>query len=255
LWSIVLLLALDNLGIDVTALVTGLGIGGIAVALAAQNILGDLFASLTIVLDKPFVLKDFLIVNEFLGTVEHIGLKTTRLRSLTGEELVFSNADLLNSRIRNYGRMFERRVVCSLGVVYQTPRDKLVKIPDIIRSAVEAQEKTRFDRAHFKDFGAYALNFEAVYYTSTSSWKRRASSSPTRRRRSTWSVRNPHDRRARTVPTAPRCTRKSRARIVGLSAGATLRRTVCGRAAVRLASVDRNRHHGTAAAVEHPACG
>ena len=164
MWSIVLLLALDNLSIDVTALVTGLGIGGIAVALAAQNILGDLFASLTIVLDKPFLLKDFLIVNEFLGTVEHIGLKTTRLRSLTGEELVFSNADLLNSRIRNYGRMFERRVVFSLGVVYQTPRDKLAKIPDIIRSAIEAQEKTRFDRAHFKDFGAYALNFEAVYY-------------------------------------------------------------------------------------------
>ena len=164
LWSIVLLLALDNLGIDVTALVTGLGIGGIAVALAAQNILGDLFASLTIVLDKPFLLKDFLIVNELLGTVEHIGLKTTRLRSLTGEELVFSNADLLNSRIRNYGRMFERRVVFGLGVVYQTPRDKLAKIPDIICSAVEAQEKTRFDRAHFKDFGAYALNFEAVYY-------------------------------------------------------------------------------------------
>lgn len=164
LWSVVLLLALDNLGIDVTALVTGLGIGGIAVALAAQNILGDLFASLTIVLDKPFVIKDFLIVNEFLGSVEYIGLKTTRLRSLSGEQLVFSNSDLLNSRIRNYGRMFERRVVFSVGVVYQTPRDKLEKIPGMIRSAIESQEKTRFDRAHFKDFGAYSLNFEAVYY-------------------------------------------------------------------------------------------
>jgi small-conductance mechanosensitive channel len=164
LWSIVLLLALDNLNIDVTALVTGLGISGIAVALAAQNILGDLFASLTIVLDKPFVLKDFLIVNEFMGTVEYVGLKTTRLRSLTGEELIFSNADLLSSRIRNYGRMFERRVVFTVGVVYQTPREKLEKIPGIIRSAIEAQEDTRFDRAHFKSFGAYSQDFEAVYY-------------------------------------------------------------------------------------------
>ncbi len=163
-WSVVLLLALDNLGIDITALVTGLGIGGIAVALAVQNILGDLFASLTIVLDKPFVMKDFLIVNEFLGSVEHIGLKTTRLRSLSGEQLIFSNADLLNSRIRNYGRMFERRVVFGLGVVYQTPRDKLKKIPGIIRAAIEAQEKTRFDRSHFKDFGDFSLNFETVYY-------------------------------------------------------------------------------------------
>ena len=164
LWAVVLLLALDNLGINITALVTGLGIGGIAVALAAQNMLGDLFASLTIVLDKPFVMKDFLVVNEFLGSVERIGLKTTRLRSLSGEQLVFSNADLLNSRIRNYGRMFERRVLFSVGVVYQTPRDKLEKIPEIIRTAIESQEKTRFDRAHFKEFGAYSLDFEAVYY-------------------------------------------------------------------------------------------
>jgi len=164
LWSVVLLLALDNVGVNITALITGLGIGGIAVALALQNILGDLFASLTIVFDKPFVLKDFLIVNEFLGSVEHIGLKTTRLRSLSGEQLVFSNSDLLGSRIRNYGRMFERRVVFGLGVVYQTPRDKLKKIPDIIRSAIESQEKTRFDRSHFKDFGDFSLNFEAVYY-------------------------------------------------------------------------------------------
>ncbi len=164
LWVVVLLVALDNLGVDITALVTGLGIGGIAVALALQSILSDLFASLTIVLDKPFVLKDFLIVNEFLGSVEHIGLKTTRLRSLSGEQLVFSNADLLSSRIRNYGRMYERRVVFTIGVVYQTPRSKIQVIPNIIRSAIEAQEKTRFDRAHFKEYGPYSLNFEAVYY-------------------------------------------------------------------------------------------
>lgn len=164
LWSVVLLLALDNLGVDVTALVAGLGVGGIAVALAVQNILSDLFASLSIVLDKPFVLGDFLIIDDYLGSVEHIGLKTTRLRSLSGEQLVFSNADLLGSRIRNYGRMFERRVVFTIGVTYQTPREKLERIPQMIRDSVEEQEKTRFDRSHFKEYGDFSLNFETVYY-------------------------------------------------------------------------------------------
>ena len=164
LWSVILLLALDNLGVDVTALVAGLGVGGIAVALAVQNILGDLFASLSIVLDKPFTVGDFLIIEDYLGSVEYIGLKTTRMRSLSGEQLVFSNADLLGSRIRNYGRMFERRVAFNIGVTYQTPRDQLTRIPTIIREAVEAQESTRFDRSHFKEYGAFSLNFESVYY-------------------------------------------------------------------------------------------
>jgi small-conductance mechanosensitive channel len=164
LWTIVVLLALENVGIDVTALVAGLGIGGIAVALAAQNILGDLFASLSIVLDKPFVLGDFIIVGDQLGTVEKIGLKTTRLRSLSGEQLIFSNNDLLQSRIRNYKRMQERRVLFSIGVTYQTPYEKLVAIPAMLREAVQAQEQIRFDRAHFKDFGASSLNYEVVYF-------------------------------------------------------------------------------------------
>lgn len=163
-WSIVLLLILDNLGINITALVAGLGVGGIAVALAVQNILGDLFASLSIVLDKPFAVGDFIIIDDYLGSVENVGLKTTRLRSLSGEQLVMSNADLLSSRIRNYGRMYERRIVFNLGVTYQTPRDKLKKIPGIIREAVEAQDKTRFDRSHFKGYGDFALDFETVYY-------------------------------------------------------------------------------------------
>jgi len=163
-WSIVLLLALDNLGVDITALVAGLGVGGIAVALAVQNVLGDLFASLSIVLDKPFVLGDFLIIDDYMGSVEHIGLKTTRIRSLSGEQLVFSNNDLLSSRIRNYGRMYERRVVFTLGVTYQTPREKLERIPTMIRKAVEEQENTRFDRSHFKEYGDFSLNFETVYY-------------------------------------------------------------------------------------------
>ena len=166
-WSLVVLLVLDNLGINVTALVAGLGIGGVAIALAVQNILGDLFASLSIVLDKPFVVGDFLVIGDFLGSVEKIGLKTTRLRSLSGEQLVFSNNDLLNSRIRNYGRMFERRVVFRLGVTYQTPRDKLKMIPVMVREAIELQDNTRFDRSHFAEYGAYSLDFETVYYVLT----------------------------------------------------------------------------------------
>ena len=164
LWAIVLLLVLDNAGVEVTPLIASLGVGGIAVALAVQNILGDLFASLSIVLDKPFVIGDFLIVNDFLGSVEYIGLKTTRLRSLSGEQIVFSNADLLSSRIRNYGRMYERRIVFSVGVTYGTPKEKLERIPRIIRELVEAQPKTRFDRSHFKGYGDSSLDFETVYY-------------------------------------------------------------------------------------------
>lgn len=164
MWAVILLLALDNLGVDVTTLVAGLGVGGIAVALAVQNILGDVFASLSIVLDKPFVLGDFVIVGDFLGTVENVGLKTTRLRSLSGEQLIFANSDLLKSRVRNYGRMFERRVVFTVGVTYQTAREKLQSIPVTIRKIVEAQDKTRFDRSHFKAYGDFSLVFETVYY-------------------------------------------------------------------------------------------
>ena len=164
LWLILLLIALDNLGVNVSTLIAGLGVGGIAVALAVQSILGDLFASFTIVLDKPFVIGDFIIVDNFLGTIEHIGLKTTRVRSLSGEQLIFSNSDLLKTRIRNFKRMYERRVVFSIGVVYQTSRQKLTKIPKIIKNIIEKQEQTRFDRAHFKEYGSYALNFEIVYW-------------------------------------------------------------------------------------------
>lgn len=164
LWTVLLLLMLDNLGIRVTALVAGLGIGGVAVALALQNVLGDLFASLAIALDKPFQIGDFIIVDQYLGTVEHIGLKTTRIRSLWGEQLVFSNNDLLQSRIRNFKRMTERRVVFTVGIVYHTPYDKLARVPQILREAVEGQPGVRFDRAHFKEYGDSSLVFEVVYY-------------------------------------------------------------------------------------------
>jgi small-conductance mechanosensitive channel len=164
LWIIVLLLILDNLGVNITGLVAGLGIGGIAVALAVQNILGDLLASLSIVLDKPFVIGDFIAVDSLSGTIEHIGLKTTRIRSINGEQLIFSNNDLLKSRVRNYKRMSERRIVFSLGVVYQTPLEKLKAIKEIVSDIIKKEEYVRLDRVHFKDYGDSSLNFEVVYY-------------------------------------------------------------------------------------------
>lgn len=170
LWIVLALLALDNLGIKITSLIAGLGIGGVAIALAMQNILGDLFASLSIVFDKPFVIGDFIIVDEHLGTVERIGLKTTRLRSLSGEQLILSNKDLLQSRIRNYKRMYERRVVFSIGVTYQTPYEKLQQIPGMIKDIIEGQENTRFDRSHFSAYNDSSLNFETVYYVLVSNY-------------------------------------------------------------------------------------
>ncbi|MEP0548164.1 MAG: mechanosensitive ion channel family protein [Rhodothermales bacterium] len=167
-WAIIGLMLLDNLGFDVTALVAGLGIGGIAIGLAMQNILGDLFASLSIVLDKPFVIGDMLAVGDDLGTVEYIGLKSTRVRSLSGEQIVFSNGDLLSSRVRNYRRMTERRVVFAFGVTYATEHATLEAIPGVVRAIIEAEGEVlppvRFDRAHFKKFGDSSLDFEAVYY-------------------------------------------------------------------------------------------
>ncbi len=164
LWSILVLMVLDNLGFNITTLVASMGIGGVAVALASQSILGDIFASVVIAMDKPFVLGDFLIVEQDLGTVEYIGLKTTRLRSLSGEQIIFSNGDLLKSRIRNYKRMYERRILFSFGVIYQTSYEQLKKIPVMVREIIQSQEKARFDRAHFKEYGDSSLNFEVVYY-------------------------------------------------------------------------------------------
>jgi small-conductance mechanosensitive channel len=164
LWSVVVLLALDNLGVHVTTLVAGLGVSGVAIALAAQSVLADLFASVAIVLDKPFVLGDFITVDDLMGSIEHIGIKTTRIRSLWGEELILTNSDLLKSRIHNYKRMAERRIQFGFGVVYQTPAVKLEAIPGIVKEIVGSQPKARFERAHFKQFGASSLDFEAVYW-------------------------------------------------------------------------------------------
>lgn len=164
LWTLILLLALDNLGVDITALIAGLGVGGIAVALALQNILADLLASLSIILDKPFVIGDTIQVDDVTGTVESIGLKTTHVRSVSGEQVIFSNGDLLRSRIHNQKRMAERRVVVRFGVVYRTPVEKLARIPEIIRRLIDAREQLRFDRAHFMRLGESSLDFEVVYF-------------------------------------------------------------------------------------------
>lgn len=159
-----ILICLSNLGIDIGALLAGLGVGGIAVALAAQNVLGDLLASLSIVLDKPFVLGDFIVVGNDKGTIEHIGLKTTRLRSVSGEELIFSNKDLLESRIQNHKRMWKRRVVNTFGVVYSTPIEQIEKIPSWIKNIVMGYPQLTLDRCNFINFGSSSLDFEYVIW-------------------------------------------------------------------------------------------
>lgn len=171
-WIIVVLLALENLGVNITTLVAGLGVGGVAVALALQNILGDLFASLSITFDQPFFVGDSVTVDTFEGTVEHIGIKSTRLRSVSGEQIVLANADLLKSRLRNYGRMSERRVLFTIGVTYETPVETLERIPVILRGIIEKLSDTRFARSHFVNHGASSLDFETVYYVTTADYAR-----------------------------------------------------------------------------------
>jgi len=164
IWAAGVTFLLDNLGFKISAVIAGLGIGGIAVALAAQTILGDLFSYFVIFFDRPFEVGDFIIAGDFMGSIEHIGIKTTRVRSLGGEQLVFSNTDLTNSRIRNYKRMEKRRVLFSIGVVYQTATALIKEIPGIIKQAIESTDGTAFDRAHFSSYGDFSLNFEIVYY-------------------------------------------------------------------------------------------
>lgn len=163
-WSLLVLLALQNIGINVTALVTGLGIGGVAIALAVQNILGDLFAAFSIVADKPFIVGDFLVIDDFAGNVTHIGLKTTRIKSLGGEELIFANNDLLNSRIKNYRPLKERRIVFTVGVLYNTSAKQLESIPATIQHIIESHDNLRFDRSHVARFNDSSIDIETVYF-------------------------------------------------------------------------------------------
>lgn len=164
LWSLAVLLLLQNAGINVTAVLGGLGIGGLAVAFAFQSILSDLFSFFTIYFDKPFAIGDFIVIGDDMGTVERIGLKSTRVRTLQGEELVLSNSDIMASRINNYKKMEKRRVLVELGVIYNTPSQKLRKIPEIVEKFVDSEPLAEFERAHFRSFGDSALVFEVVYY-------------------------------------------------------------------------------------------
>ena len=170
IWGIILILFLENMGIKVNSLIAGLGIGGLALAFAAQAVLADIFCFFTILFDRPFEIGDFIIVGEQMGTVETIGIKTTRLRTLGGEQLLFSNTDLTNSRIRNFKTMEERRVLFVLNVAYETAYDKLKEIPCIIKSIIEKIPETTFGRAHFVSYATYSLNFEIAYYVLTSDY-------------------------------------------------------------------------------------
>lgn len=161
---------LANIGIDITTFVTGLGIGGVAVALAVQSLLGDVFGSFSIALDKPFEVGDFVVIDEFRGTIEQVGLKTTRIRSIDGQLLVFANTDLTKARIQNYKKMESRRVLFRLGVVYGTKAERLKEIPDIIKSIVEGKPNLRFERCHFLAFGDFSLNYEIVYYVNSNDY-------------------------------------------------------------------------------------
>lgn len=171
IWLLIVLMILDNFGVNITTMVASLGIGGIAVALALQNILGDLFSSLSIVLDKPFVVGDFIIVDSVPGTVEFVGLKTTRLRGLGGEQVVFSNSAMLKERIHNYKRMQTRRIAFEIGVTYQATPQQLQSLPGLIEEIVAGQAQASFDRAHFKSFGASSLDFEIVYIVNSADYK------------------------------------------------------------------------------------
>lgn len=170
IWLVGIIFLFDNLGYDVTTIIAGLGVGGIAIALAAQTILGDLFNYFVIFFDRPFEIGDFIIVDTKMGVIEKIGIKTTRVISLSGEQIIFSNSDLTSSRIHNYKRMQRRRVLFKISVVYQTPAEKLKLIPEIIKSIIENTEKTQFDRAHFAAYGDFSLNFEVVYYVLSSDY-------------------------------------------------------------------------------------
>ena len=163
-WVIGIVFLMDNLGFNISAVVAGLGIGGIAIALAAQAILGDLFSYFVIFFDRPFEVGDYITVQDKAGTVEYTGIKTTRIRALTGEQLVFSNTDLTNSRIHNFKKMQERRILFKLSVVYQTPATQLEEIPKIVRGIIEKHNDIRFERGHFASFGDFSLNFEFVYF-------------------------------------------------------------------------------------------
>lgn len=172
IWFLAFLLVLSNFGVNITSLLAGLGIGGIAIAMALQRVLGDLFSSITIYLDKPFQVGDFVLVNGEWGTIEKIGLKSTRIRSVRGEEIIMSNTELTSVKVNNFRKLESRRVDLKIGVVYGTPNTKLKKIPKIIKDALKSEKLAELDRSNFADFGESALLFETVYYIKSNEYKK-----------------------------------------------------------------------------------
>ena len=170
IWIVGIIFILDNLGFDISAVVASLGIGGVAIALASQGVLQDLFSYFSILLDRPFELGDFIIVGDYLGTVEYVGIKTTRLKSISGEEIIIANTDLTGSRIRNFKRMRERRIVFKFGVVYNTNIEQLKMIPSLVERIIKETEHTKFDRAHFTGYGDFSLDFEVVYFINSNDY-------------------------------------------------------------------------------------
>ena len=171
LWILVIVITLQSLGYNITALVAGLGIGGVAIAFALQGILSDIFASFSIYFDRPFQIGDYIVVGDDSGTVKNIGIKSTRMQTLKGEELIISNKQLTEARIHNYKKMKKRRNAFTLGIVYNTPTEKLRKIPLILKKIIEKFELVELDRVHFGKFGEFSLNFEIVYYLNSADYK------------------------------------------------------------------------------------
>ncbi|UQY45812.1 mechanosensitive ion channel family protein [Erwinia sp. PK3-005] len=172
IWAIMMLAILSNMGVNITALVASLGVGGIAVALAIQTVLSDVFASLAIGLDKPFEIGDFIVFGDIAGSIEHIGLKTTRIRSLSGEQVVCANAVLLQQTIHNYKRMQERRIQFRFGISYNTPAEKARQIGGIVKEIIQGVEQTRFDRAHFLSFDVSQLTYEVIYFVTDADYNK-----------------------------------------------------------------------------------
>jgi len=172
IWLILLLMILSNAGLEITPLIAGMGIAGIAIALGLQTILSDLFCAFVIYFDKPFKEGDFIIIGPDMGVVKNIGVKSTRIQALQGQELIMSNTELVNSRVNNYKQMEKRRISFDFGVKYNTGKAKLEKIKSIVKKTFKEVGGADLDRVHFKNFGAYSLNFEVVYYVGTADYNK-----------------------------------------------------------------------------------
>jgi small-conductance mechanosensitive channel len=172
LYTFAFLIILGVFNIDLSGVVVGLGVGGIAIALALQNILSDALSAFSIYFDRPFEIGDFIVVGEYAGTVMKIGIKSTRVQLLQGEELVISNKELTSTSVRNFKKLEKRRVVFAVKVTCDTPVEKLRKIPQIIAKILKETELAELDRVHFRQFGDFSLDFEVVYYLATGDYNK-----------------------------------------------------------------------------------